>query len=47
MALLRVYYTEGLELVFTTTEETDYVPEVTIDTDTWKYTAKFEKWCFI
>ena len=37
------YYTEGLELVFTTTEETDYVPEVTIDTDTWKYTAKFEK----
>ena len=37
------YYTEDLELVFTTTEETDYVPEVTIDTDTWKYTAKFEK----
>ena len=37
------YFTEDFELVFTTTEETDYVPEVTIDTDTWKYTAKFEK----
>ena len=37
------YDTEGFGLVFTTTEDTDYVPEVTIDTDTWEYTAKFEK----
>lgn len=37
------YDTEGFELVFTTTEDTDYVPEVTVNTDTWEYTAKFEK----
>ena len=37
------YDTEGFGLVFTTTEDTDYVPEVTVNTDTWEYTAKFEK----
>ena len=37
------YDTEGFELVFATTEDTDYVPEVTVNTDTWEYTAKFEK----
>ncbi len=37
------YDTEGFELVFTTTEDTDYVPEVAVNKDTWEYTAKFEK----